>query len=81
MAITRRAILSNGSPDDDNTTRIHRAKFSAISKPAIVDAFRNLQEPDPNLSRSVDARQELDLRIGVALTRYFSCPCLCCLVC
>ena len=44
-------------------------KFSAITPKALQDAFRTLEEPDSDLSRSVDARQELDLRIGVALTR------------
>lgn len=71
MAVTRRAILSNASQHaDSEMTRIHRAKFSAITPKAIQDAFHTLEEPDQDLSRSVDARQELDLRIGVALTRY-----------
>lgn len=68
MAVTRRTIHSNPSPLDC-VNRIHRAKFSAITPKALQDAFRTLEEPDSDLSRSVDARQELDLRIGVALTR------------
>ena len=56
--------------------RIHRAQFSAITPSAIQDAFRSLQEPDPDLSRSVDARQELDLRCGVALTRLLTWKCV-----
>ena len=66
IAVCRRAIYSNAS---SSTTRIHRAKFSAITSSALKDAFSALELPDPSLSRSVDARQELDLRIGVALTR------------
>mmetsp|Transcript_13507 Transcript_13507/g.32873 ORF Transcript_13507/g.32873 Transcript_13507/m.32873 type:complete len:1427 (+) Transcript_13507:71-4351(+) len=58
------------------TRRIHRAKFSAISKEAICDAFERLEEPDAALSRSVDARQELDLRIGVAMTRLLNWRCV-----
>ena len=70
MAVTRRAIQSNDmAPQNEGETRIHRAKFSAISPKAIQEAFGALEEPDSHLSRSVDARQELDLRIGVALTR------------
>ncbi|KAL9189564.1 hypothetical protein ACHAXT_009239 [Thalassiosira profunda] len=76
LAVTRRAIHSNVASSDDDTNRIHRAKFSAISPSAIQDAFRSLEEPDPDLSRSVDARQELDLRIGVALTRLLTWRCV-----
>ena len=73
MAITRQAI-NNNNQDDKN--RIHRARFSAISPEALRDAFGSLGEPDPALSRAVDARQELDLRIGVALTRLLTWRCV-----
>ena len=77
IAITRRGVLSNGSSTDDRSIRrIHRARFSAITYKALQDAFMDLQEPDPDLSRSVDARQELDLRIGVALTRLLTWKCV-----
>jgi len=69
IAVCRRAIYTNASPLEAEFSRVHRAKFSAITPKALQDAFRTLEEPDPALSRSVDARQELDLRIGVALTR------------
>ena len=74
MAVTRRAIQSKVS--SENETRIHRAKFSAITPKALQDAFLSLEEPDADLSRSVDARQELDLRIGVALTRLLTWRCV-----
>lgn len=69
IAVCRRAIYSNAST---NETRVHRAKFSAITPKALQDSFGSLEEPDPELSKSVDARQELDLRIGVSLTRWVS---------
>ena len=72
MAITRQAINSN----NDGQERIHRARFSAISPKALRDAFASLEKPDPALSRAVDARQELDLRIGVALTRLLTWRCV-----
>ena len=74
MAVTRKTILSNGGSDTAN--RIHRAKFSAITPKALKEAFSSLEEPDPDLSRAVDARQELDLRIGVAMTRLLTWRCV-----
>lgn len=49
---------------------IFRAKFSSITEAAVVKAFQTLTEPNENESRSVDARMELDLRIGCAFTRF-----------
>eukprot|EP00522_Entomoneis_paludosa_P006817 CAMPEP_0172460258 /NCGR_PEP_ID=MMETSP1065-20121228/36187_1 /TAXON_ID=265537 /ORGANISM="Amphiprora paludosa, Strain CCMP125" /LENGTH=1488 /DNA_ID=CAMNT_0013215231 /DNA_START=259 /DNA_END=4725 /DNA_ORIENTATION=+ len=58
------------------TQRIHRAHFSAITGDALRKAFGNLGEPNPALSQSVDARQELDLRVGVAMTRLINARCI-----
>ena len=49
---------------------VFRAKFSAITAVDINRALNNLVDPNENESNAVAARQELDLKIGVAFTRF-----------
>ncbi len=50
--------------------QIFRAFFSAVTKEDIMKAMKSLGAPDENLSLSVDARQQLDLKLGVAFSRF-----------
>ncbi|KAL6046567.1 DNA topoisomerase 3-alpha, variant 2 [Balamuthia mandrillaris] len=50
--------------------QIFRAHFSALIPRDIHNACRTLTPPDIKASDAVDARQELDLRIGAAFTRF-----------
>uniref|UniRef100_A0A8C8ZMX0 DNA topoisomerase n=1 Tax=Prolemur simus TaxID=1328070 RepID=A0A8C8ZMX0_PROSS len=50
--------------------QVLRARFSEITPRAIRMACENLAEPDQKVSDAVDVRQELDLRIGAAFTRF-----------
>ena len=49
---------------------IKRAQFSVVQHREIMQAWNNLRELDWNAVAAVDARSELDLRIGAAFTRY-----------
>lgn len=48
--------------------KVKRARFSAISKHEILKAFDNLCDINQYESDAVEARQEIDLRIGCAFT-------------
>ena len=44
---------------------VYRARFSALTKTELVTAYDNPVRPDKYAAMCVDARQELDLKIGV----------------
>ena len=73
-------VGEEGDGEGTQMRRVHRATFSAITPDALSAAFRALGRsdavPDALLSRSVDARQELDLRVGVAMTRLLTWRCV-----
>ena len=49
---------------------VYRARFSEMTQQSIVRAVNNLVRLDTALSEAVEARQELDFRIGCAFTRF-----------
>jgi len=51
--------------------QIYRAHFASLAQNDIMEAFRTLNSP-PNLaeSKAVDVRQIIDLKLGVALSRF-----------
>ena len=64
-------ICKKNIPKSKKVQRVYRAKFSSIANKDIVTAFEGLkEEPNYNEAISVDARQVLDLKIGVAFSRF-----------
>ena len=62
LQCTMHLMKDGGSSHYD---RVYRAYFSAINPSDIQKAYNALGKPDRNQSLSVDARQELDLKVGV----------------
>ena len=48
--------------------RVWRARFSAVSEASVTTAMSRLGEPNEAEASAVDARQELDLMLGVTTT-------------
>ncbi len=51
---------------------VRRAKFSALTKGEVENAFKNLADPDKKLADAAEARQIIDLAWGAVLTRLIS---------
>ena len=58
------SILSFYAPE-----RVRRAKFSAVTEREVRGAMARLGYPNAAEAAAVDARQELDLKVGVTFTR------------
>ena len=53
--------------------QIYRAIFSSLAENDIINSFNNISNyPDNNLSLSVDARQIIDLKVGVSISRFLT---------
>lgn len=64
------AVSASMNRPRGNEQTIFRAKFSAITDTDVKRAMNTLGRPNKDEAMSVDARQELDLRVGCAFTRY-----------
>ncbi len=53
-------------------SKVKRAKFSALTKGEVENAFNNLTDPDERLADAAEARQIVDLSWGAVLTRLIS---------
>ncbi|EFJ52569.1 hypothetical protein VOLCADRAFT_79203 [Volvox carteri f. nagariensis] len=63
-------VRREGKDEPSERQSVLRARFSAITAPEIRAAMSNLVLPNEAEALAVDARQELDLRVGVSFTRF-----------
>ncbi|KRX03419.1 DNA topoisomerase, type IA, core domain [Pseudocohnilembus persalinus] len=62
-------VIDNLYKNDQNLN-FYRAQFSSLQSSEIIHAINNLRKPNFLMSQAVDARQELDFRLGCAYTMY-----------
>ncbi|GAU31076.1 hypothetical protein TSUD_322130 [Trifolium subterraneum] len=53
-----------------NINDVYRARFSSVTEKDVLNALDNLVRPNRDEAMAVDARQEIDLKVGVAFTRF-----------
>ncbi len=58
--------------EKNDKAQASRARFSALTKTEVTEAFDNPSEIDYNLSDSAETRQIIDLAWGASLTRFIS---------
>lgn len=66
------AWMNKSPPPFLRQQRIFRARFSAVTAKEVKHAMQSLGQPNKAEAQAVDARQELDLKVGVAFTRFQS---------
>lgn len=63
-------IECTGFGRNKDRSKVYRARFSSISEKDILKCMDNLVEPNKDEALAVDARQQIDLKVGVAFTRF-----------